>query len=276
MSESITIISTSVASSAALIWITRTWISARLKSSIQHEYDQKLEALKAELKFSYEAKAEVLKAEFQREAEKLRFATATSGEAQLVAHQRKLDALEKLWKGVLGVTNGCPGILKMLDVMTVDEHPQAVRNPNFSVLLKGVELKAMKDVLEKLIGDYEQVRPYVGEVLWTQFHVYQTVVLRACMLASQWETDIAKLDWASDKMNQTLIYAAVGAEDSAAFSRLRYGRLGWLQQKITERILSGIKKVISGEAIGADAVRQTEHLEELIREANAESRKIRP
>ena len=61
----------------------------RLKSSIQHEYDQKLAALNAELKYSYEAKTEILKAEFQREADKLRFATTTFGEAQKAAHQRK-------------------------------------------------------------------------------------------------------------------------------------------------------------------------------------------
>ena len=32
-----------------LIWLSREWISARLKGSIQHEYDQKLEAHKAQL-----------------------------------------------------------------------------------------------------------------------------------------------------------------------------------------------------------------------------------
>lgn len=37
----------STLASAALVWLLREWISARLKKSIQHEYDVKLEAYKA-------------------------------------------------------------------------------------------------------------------------------------------------------------------------------------------------------------------------------------
>ena len=33
--------------SIVLVWLCREWISARLKKSIQHEYDVKLEAFKA-------------------------------------------------------------------------------------------------------------------------------------------------------------------------------------------------------------------------------------
>lgn len=40
----------------------RTWISDRLQSSIQHEYDQKLEAFKAQLKAASEVELEQLKA----------------------------------------------------------------------------------------------------------------------------------------------------------------------------------------------------------------------
>ena len=35
---------------AALVWLTRSWISERLKNSIRYEYDQKLESHKSQLK----------------------------------------------------------------------------------------------------------------------------------------------------------------------------------------------------------------------------------
>lgn len=39
-----------------IVFLARTWISERLKQSIQHEYDQKIETLKAEFKASMQAK----------------------------------------------------------------------------------------------------------------------------------------------------------------------------------------------------------------------------
>jgi len=46
---------------SALGWLTRSWISERLKNSIKHEYDQKLETHKAELKAQSEVEIERLK-----------------------------------------------------------------------------------------------------------------------------------------------------------------------------------------------------------------------
>ncbi|HVU47671.1 MAG TPA: hypothetical protein VHD85_16190 [Terracidiphilus sp.] len=42
------------AAGAALFWIFRSWISERLKASIQHEYEQKLETLKNQLRHDTE------------------------------------------------------------------------------------------------------------------------------------------------------------------------------------------------------------------------------
>lgn len=268
MSEFLTTTMTAVALSGLLVWLSRTWISAKLKASIQHEYDQKLATLNAELKYSYDAKSEVLKAEFQREAEKLRFATSTFGEAQKASHQRKLDAIETLWKGVMAITNNCPAAMTLLDVALVSEHAAMVKTPTFPNLLKGVELKAMPEVLGRMFGEHETARPYVGEYLWSVFKVYQTVVLRSCLLASQWEEDLKKLDWASDEMIRNLLRATLGEADFTTFERLSYSRFGWVQTKFTEKILQGINKVISGESFGVEALRQAELLEELVRKAN--------
>lgn len=49
MNEFISIISGGL-SGALIVWFAREWISARLKNSIKHEYDTKLEQIKEELK----------------------------------------------------------------------------------------------------------------------------------------------------------------------------------------------------------------------------------
>ena len=47
--------------SSLIIWITKSWISERLKQSIKHEYDQKLEIHKAQLKAESDVEIERLK-----------------------------------------------------------------------------------------------------------------------------------------------------------------------------------------------------------------------
>lgn len=46
---------------AALLWLTKNWIGERIKGSIQHEYDQKLESHKAQLKAEHDREIERLK-----------------------------------------------------------------------------------------------------------------------------------------------------------------------------------------------------------------------
>lgn len=67
MSETLSLIlgsaTVSVALSAFLIWITTNWISERLKNSIKHEYDLKIEVLKTNLKTESDQTLERLKAD---------------------------------------------------------------------------------------------------------------------------------------------------------------------------------------------------------------------
>src|SRR5258707_6763626 len=55
----------SAAVSAALVFLFRNWISERLKASIQHEYQQKLETHKAQLKSQSEIELARLKAQLE-------------------------------------------------------------------------------------------------------------------------------------------------------------------------------------------------------------------
>lgn len=64
----ITVISSaavSVVLSGLLLWITKTWISERLKNAVKAEYDTKLESHKAQLKAEYDTQVETHKAQLK-------------------------------------------------------------------------------------------------------------------------------------------------------------------------------------------------------------------
>ena len=68
LNQILTILTSGVVSAAVtalLIFFVKTWISERIKSAIQHEYDQKLEAYKAQLKAESDSVIEKLKSQLQ-------------------------------------------------------------------------------------------------------------------------------------------------------------------------------------------------------------------
>jgi len=267
MGEPILSVVSSVATSAVLVWIFRTWISTRLKASIQHEYDQKLAVLNAELKYSYEAKTEILKSEFQREAEKLRFASSSFGESQKAVLIRRLDAIETYWKNVVSLQGSCPGIISMLDLLQPGEYAETIKNTFFKDLLESLEVKGMRESLEKATPHNEEIRIYVGEFLWSLFGAYQAILVRVILSVSNWRKDLQNLDWARDEQTLAWVQIVLGPTDYASFEALPFNRLNFVHSKVRDRILTSIQKVISGESLSVDALRQVEALEEIVQKS---------
>ena len=59
--EFITSIVSSALVSGAVVWLSKAWISERLKNAIKNEYDQKLESHKAQLKAANDIELEKLR-----------------------------------------------------------------------------------------------------------------------------------------------------------------------------------------------------------------------
>lgn len=61
----LTSLATSGALTAGLLWLTKSWISERLRNSIKHEYDQKLVAYEAKINAERDTKLERFRADLQ-------------------------------------------------------------------------------------------------------------------------------------------------------------------------------------------------------------------
>jgi hypothetical protein len=95
MSDIATILS-SGALSSAIVYLFRNWISERIKSSIQHEYDQKLETHKAQLKAESEISIEKWKAELARQHFQYSHIFKRTEEIIAETYKRLLDVKSKL------------------------------------------------------------------------------------------------------------------------------------------------------------------------------------
>lgn len=75
--------------SGVLLWLTKTWLSERLRSSIQHEYSQELETFKARLKAESDVSLERLRADLQ-------IASARRNIEYSRIHEKRLEVISEI------------------------------------------------------------------------------------------------------------------------------------------------------------------------------------
>src|SRR3990172_2006802 len=134
MEDFINNVITSAGVAGLLVLLFREWISTRLKCSIQHEYDQKLEAHKARLKAENEVALLELKTTFEREATLHAAAHASFSEGQKASMERKLNASDRLWQEILHLRNSSRP-LAIIDSQTVVRYKNNKNKPLFHELV---------------------------------------------------------------------------------------------------------------------------------------------
>jgi len=259
--------------SGAVIWFARNWISEKLKNSIKHEYDQKLVALNAELKSQADTQVALLKASIEKESAKLHFATSSIGEIQKAAMNRKLDAIDTLWQGVLSVRENIPPVMWFLDILTVEEYKSSRDHPNFNELVGDLSGEELTQMLKDDVGLLERVRPYTGEYLWALFSTYQILIVRVAVLI-QWGTnDAEKLNWHQDSGIKQLLHSSLSTQELQEFEEIKINKVSWLQRKYEAKILFAMEKIVSGLEFGKEALKQAQIMEEQVQQLKLKQRK---
>ncbi len=254
----ITDIAVSVVSSGLLVLLVKEWLSARLKASIQHEYDKKLEAFKTQVKTEEELAILEIKTALAREAAFHAAAHTSFAEGQKAAMERKLSAIDRLWGGVVQFRAGLPPALTLIDVMTPEEYRGAKDHPSFQQLAGDLSTKRFAKLAAQ---DIEEVRPYVGEYMWAVFSCYQAILIRISVLMQLGRTDAEKIEWHKDTGNRNLLGAVFTSEELQEFDDTTFGKVSWLQRCLESKLLTAAQKIISGASFGAESLEQARRIQ---------------
>ena len=263
MDVQVTSVLTSLLTSGAIvslaIWFSKEWISTRLKSSIQHEYDQKLESIKAKLKEQNEVALVELQAAIERHNNLLTAAHSSFAEGQKAAMERKLQAIDTLWERVLQLRERLPPLLGFIDFLTVDDYKKNKDHPMFIDLSERWSVEKISTLVD---SQTERVRPYVGEYTWAVFFSYQAVMLRIVFLLHAGHTDTEKLEWHKDTGTRQLLQAVLSTTELEEFDDTAFGKILWLQRRLESKILGAARQIISGKEFGAVALEQAKLIQE--------------
>lgn len=234
----------------AAAWLGRKWIGKRLEASIQHEYDKGLVAFKREI---------------DRDAEKLRLASAAFGEVQKATVTKRLEAVEATWKTILELQAAVPASFVYLDVLTDSEYLTARSHKNIGPALASIDADKVVTEASDRAQQLAVLRPFIGEYLWVLFSVYQSTLLRMVYLVGRSKSEPRKILWYEDKNILRNIELALGEPALAEFQSLSLSRVSWVHDHFTRKILSTMEHVVAGREFGEAAMKQAEVMESQLR-----------
>lgn len=160
-------------------WLGREWISARLTRTIQHEFDQKLEAMRSELRES-EEKLKARIREKEGEIAALRTgALSALASRQAALDKRRLEAIDQIWSAFNALAPARSlavniGLLKFESAARLAERDPKARQL-FEVLGAGFDMNKLD------LSAADAARPYVTPMVWAVFSAIRAVAMHSTM-----------------------------------------------------------------------------------------------
>lgn len=227
---------------SALAWLFRSLIETRLRASVEHEFNEKLETLQADLRKSEELfKADLRAKETQIEA--LR-SGALSGliNRHALVDKRRLKAIEQLWDAVerlapLKMPASMMARIKYEEAVRYAAKDHKVRN-----FFETIANTCPPERLQKT--DAHKARPFVSELAWALFSAYQAILLdpvvKLQLLKNGLSADLLKSDHVTtvtkaalpfysdyiDKYGDAACYYLLDILESELLKELRRSMLG--------------------------------------------------
>lgn len=155
------------------VWLFRSMITTRLTSSVQHEFDRKLEKVKSDFRAT-EREIEMKLAQRNAELEALR-SGALSGITQRksLLDKRRLEAIDQLW-GTLVANQRSRALAMTMSVMNLEEIAKEVEKDD-----------RVRDFVKTAGGGFDPskqeyvaanlARPYLSNMAWALYSAIQAI-----------------------------------------------------------------------------------------------------
>ncbi|MCE2688084.1 MAG: hypothetical protein LW595_06040 [Rickettsiales bacterium] len=219
-------------SSGISLMMIEFWFKTRMKA-IDNKYSEKIEILKSGLSKEITHQAAVY---------------SSFSEAQKAAMERKLLAIDKLWQTLIEFRENLPPTLYIMDILLEEEYQNILLN-NPARIINENFIKNFKNI--------DDVRPYIGELMWYLFSSYRTIFLRiSFLIKSAQGGDYDKIHWKKDSALISVIYSLLTKEEVQDFNNLKTSNIEFLKKKLESKIITEMHKVISGKDLVNDSTDQ--------------------
>lgn len=159
---------------AVLGWLLRNLILTRLKATVRHEFDAKLESLRTDLRKSEES----FKADLRAKEGDIRALREGALSGMAIRHatldKRRLEAIDHLW-AVVGELTPFKAAASILSVVRFEASlEEAAKDPQVRKMFEDIGKPLQASSPPKLQA--HESRPYVSEMAWALFSAYRAIL----------------------------------------------------------------------------------------------------
>jgi hypothetical protein len=233
---------------AAIVFLTRSWISERLKQSIAHEYAQKIEAFRAELNAKQEVAIERI-----RSAHSL--AATSFVESRKAAQERLLNAMEVIWQAVLQVSPLMPAWVTTMDCLTADEWREKLRADAGNMEMDRRSVDTFVERLYKGMLPSEQARLFGGEYAYALLYAFRAISGRIVFLHELSRHPVGK-PWHQDAAVRQLIGLILSEDEVQMFDGRIIGHYSLLGNAVKQKLTATARALASSSQAAQEALDQ--------------------
>ena len=253
-----------------LVAIFRKSILTAIKARIELDFNLELESFKAGIQKENSESLLLFQNRLEKQETFLTYARSSVAESQRKVMERRLDALQELWNSLLSLNEDIPRVVKYFDHLTADEYERARDRARGQELLSEFSFAHLEELSAKhgqisggadktaseINYDVEKVRPLVGEYLWGLFSDYRLVVFRLLFLLHVLREGNGRGIWYEDSYAREVLSRILNAKEIEELDSVRLRKFQRFQELVDSKILLGIRKIVSGEASGEEAIEQ--------------------
>lgn len=254
---------TSTALFAAVLWLSREAISARLTRSIQHDFDKKIESIRSD----FRAAEERLKAQLrEKEAEisALRGgALSVLASRQASLDKRRLEAVDQLWAAFNSLAPA-RALATNLSVIKFESAAEiAERDPKAREFFESIGAGFDQSKIDQLSAN--KARPFVSPMAWAVFSAYRAVTTHSVMRWHVLKGGLGVKDYTDRDAIEKLVVAALPHyKDYLA----KHGPdvYHYALDGLESKLLSELQSMLTGNDLDKASIEQAA---EIIRQASA-------
>jgi hypothetical protein len=229
----------------AAAWLCRQLIITRLRNSVQHEFNEKLERLRAQLA----ERGETIKSEMKArdaELEALRStALAAISQHQEALTRRRLEAVDQVWMALTSLGRAKNAALQMQVIKFDAAAALTLKDENARKVFKVFAIPPAE--LDTKWQEAAKAKPYLTPMAWAYYNAYSSIALLAVMQLHMLANGIAIKDFTNHDAIKNLVMATLphqikGIEEHG--TQFAYFLLDELEEALLKELRAGLSSDI--------------------------------
>ena len=245
-----------------VLWLCRNLIETRLKRSVKHEFDTKLESLRSELRKNEELFIADLRTK-DAEITALRGSVMTAmANRQVALDKRRLEAVDQIWSSVtaLAPAKGISSVIAALKY----ENAVDMAASNEKIRQMFTRIGSDFDIMKIDISNSTKAQPFVSPMAWALFSAYKATLMYATLKLELLRTEIGTTKILNKTGVAKIVKAAI-PQYEAYIEKHGDSAYHYLLDELENRLLEELRRMLTGvESDKANA----EQVAEIIKQSN--------